>query len=297
MELGVCLPIDEPAAAAVIAERERFDFVASGEHIAFNVPTANSLIWLAAAAGATSRIGLVSSITLVPQYPATLLAKLVASLDHVSGGRFQLGVGVGGEFKEEFRAVGVETKDRGARTDEALMLLRSMLSGETTSFDGRFTSFKELRIAPPAHQKHVPVWISGRSERAMLRASRFGDVWFPYMYTPEQMASSLQTVREKAGEVDRAPESVDGAIFVWMAVDKDSAEARRLIIENVSRTYGQDFSRLEHYLVFGTPEEAAVRIREYRDAGANKIVLSPAMELNDRVWGLMSDLRSELTTS
>lgn len=294
MDLGVCLPIDDPAGAAATAESKGFDFVASGEHVAFNVPTANSLIWLAAAAGATSRIGLVSSITLVPQYPAMLLAKLVASLDHVSGGRFQLGVGVGGEFKEEFRAVGVDPRRRGARTDEALTLLHAVLGGEVTSFDGDFTSFDGLRIAPPARQSKIPVWISGRTDHAMTRAARFGDVWFPYMYTPEQLASSLGKVRDKAVEHGRSPESINGAIFLWTTVDQDSASAQRMIVENVGRTYGQDFSRLEHYLVFGTPQEAARRIREFRDAGADKVVLSPAMPLDDRGWGLLGELRSEL---
>ena len=96
------------------AEALGYDYLLTGEHVMFHGPTANNLVSLAAAAGATERIKLMSGIVLVPLYPAALLAKQVSVLDVVSDGRFHLGVGVGGEYPKEFAAVGVPVAERGA---------------------------------------------------------------------------------------------------------------------------------------------------------------------------------------
>jgi alkanesulfonate monooxygenase SsuD/methylene tetrahydromethanopterin reductase-like flavin-dependent oxidoreductase (luciferase family) len=110
------------AADARAAEEQGFDGVAWGEHLFFHGAVANSFVTLAAAAGATSRIRLLSSVTILPLYPAVLAAKLATTLDQVSGGRFDFGVGVGGEFPHEFTAAGVSVRTRGRRTDEHLEL-------------------------------------------------------------------------------------------------------------------------------------------------------------------------------
>jgi alkanesulfonate monooxygenase SsuD/methylene tetrahydromethanopterin reductase-like flavin-dependent oxidoreductase (luciferase family) len=111
------------AASAQRIEALGFDVLGCGEHVSFHGDTANGFVSLSVAAGATSRIQLMSTITLVPLYPAALLAKLGAALDVASGGRFMLGVGVGGEYPNEFEACGVPVKQRGSRTDEALEVL------------------------------------------------------------------------------------------------------------------------------------------------------------------------------
>ena len=118
--------LDTIAEDAKNAEALGYEFLSTGEHVFFYGPINNGLISLAAAAGATTRIKLMSTITLVPLYPAALLAKQVTALDVVSGGRFSLGVGVGGEFAKEFEACGVPVKERGARTNEALEVMKRL---------------------------------------------------------------------------------------------------------------------------------------------------------------------------
>ena len=146
------------------AETLGFDGVASGEHVFFHGPVGNCFITLAAAAGATSRVRLISSLTVLPVYPAALAVKLATTLDQVSGGRFELGVGVGGEYPPEFAAVGVDPAERGARTDEALELARRLWAGGPVSFDGRFTTVPDLELQPgPVHAGGPPVWVGGRS--------------------------------------------------------------------------------------------------------------------------------------
>lgn len=294
VRVGITLPLDGPAGAAAAAEAAGFDLVAAGEHVAFHGPTPNAFVWLAAAAGATSRIRLVSTVTLLPQYPPVLAAKLAASLDHVSGGRFELGVGVGGEYPEEFRAVGVEPRQRGRRTDEAIAVLRALLDGEAASYDGEFTRFDGIRIRPAARQRPLPLWVAGRREAAMRRAGRSGDRWLPYLVTPEQLAAGLATARRHAEDAGRDPEAVRGAVFLWSAVDDDAEVARRTVVEGVGRTYDQDFSTLERYLVWGTPEGCAARVREYVDAGAEDVVISPAGPLGERGLELVAEARRHI---
>jgi probable F420-dependent oxidoreductase len=259
------------------AEDAGFDAVASGEHLFFHGPVGNAFVALAAAAGATTRVRLISSLTILPAYPAAIAAKLAATLDLVSGGRFELGVGVGGEYPPEFTAAGVDPATRGARTDEALELFRRLWAGGPVSFDGRFTRIPGLELQPaPVQSGGPPIWVGGRSAAAVRRAGRFADVWLPYMYTPEQLAESLAGVREEAERAGRDPSAVRGAVFCWGAVGADGPAAREVAVRGVSEVYQQDFSRLaDRYLLHGTPDAVGARALEYRDAGAEWLVFAP----------------------
>ncbi len=265
------------AAEARAAEDAGYDGVATGEHLFFHGPVANGFVTLAAAAGATSRIRLLSSLTLLPLYPAALAAKLAATLDQVSGGRFDMGVGVGGEHPAEFEAAGVDVGDRGARADEALELLGHLWSGERTDFTGRFTTVPGLALDPPPVQVGgPPLWLGGRRAPAIRRAGRFADVWMPYMYSPEQLATSLTEVRAAAERAGRDPARIRGAIFCWGGVDADPEASRREVVAGVSAVYRQDFTALaDRYLLHGDPDRVTARAREYAEAGAQTLVLSP----------------------
>lgn len=273
-------------------EADGFDFLSSGEHVFFHGPTPNSFVALAAAAGATTRLRLLSAIAILPLYPAVLAAKLAAVLDVVSAGRLDLGIGVGGEIAKEFEAVGVPVRERGRRTDETLEVMRLLFAPGAHSFAGDFTSFDECALEPgPAQDGGPPIWVAGRSEVAMRRAGRFGAVWMPYMYTPERLADSLSAVRATAGSEGRDPAAVDGAIYSFINVDEDSARARAEAIEAVGHNYRQDFSKLGHYLIAGTPEECAARIGEYAEAGADhvQLQLGCAPERRRAVYELLRD--------
>jgi probable F420-dependent oxidoreductase len=265
------------AAEARAAEDAGYDGVAAGEHLFFHSAHPNGFIALAAAAGATTRIRLLSSLTVLPLYPAALAAKLATTLDQVSGGRFDLGVGVGGEYPPEFEAAGVDVGQRGARTDEALELLRALWQGGAVDFAGRFTRVPGLALSPgPVQPGGPPIWLGGRRPAAVRRAGRFGDVWMPYMYTPDQLATSLAAVRAAAEEAGRDPAAVGGAVFCWGGVDADAGRSRQEVVEAVSAVYQQDFDPIaDRYLLHGDPDRVAARAREYADAGADTLVFSP----------------------
>jgi probable F420-dependent oxidoreductase len=259
------------------AEDAGYDGLATGEHLFFHGPHPNAFVTLAAAAGATSRIRLLSSLTVLPLYPAALAAKLATTLDQVSGGRFDMGVGVGGEYPPEFEAAGVDVTQRGARTDEALELFRALWHDGPVDFAGRFTRIPGLALQPgPVQAGGPPIWLGGRSAAAIRRAGRFADVWIPYMYTPEQVATSLAEVRAAAGTAGRDPSAVRAAVFCWGGVDENPARSRREVVDGVSAVYQQAFDRLaDRYLLHGDPDRVAARAREYADAGADTLVFSP----------------------
>ena len=269
--------LDDVAAEAREAEALGYQFISTGEHVFFHGPTANGLISLAAAAGATERIKLMSTITLVPLYPPALLAKQVASLDVVSNGRFHLGVGVGGEFAKEFEACGVPVNERGARTDEALEVMQRLWTENDVSFEGKFTKLSSLTLMPkPAQQPYPAVWISGRSDAAMRRAARFGSGWLPYMYTPEKLAQSIETIDGHASEAGRE-DAVTPGLFMFFAVHEDGERGLQMAAERLSVQYNQDFSALVgKYALAGSPDDCIARLREYIDAGARTVILNSA---------------------
>ena len=282
MRVALTLSFDQRAVAAEARQAEGlgYDGVAVGEHLFFHGPHPNGFVALAAAAGATARIRLLSSLTVLPLYPAALAAKLAATLDQVSGGRFDMGIGVGGEYPPEFVAAGVDVTQRGARTDEALEVMRALWAGGDVDFDGRFSRVPGLALAPgPVQTGGPPIWLGGRSPAAVARAGRFGNAWMPYMYTPDQVASSLAEVRAVAEQAGRDPAAVRGAIFCWGGVDDDAARSRQEVVDGVGAVYQQDFSRLaDRYLLHGDPDRVTARLREYADAGAETLVFSPVGE-------------------
>jgi len=257
------------------AEELGYDLVACGEHVFFHVPTPNAFVALAAAAGATSRIGLLSAATVLPVYPAPLAAKMAATLDGVSGGRFELGVGVGGEYPPELLACGVDPAGRGRRADESLALLTRLFAGERVHHDGEFWTLDGLALDPLPQRPHLPIWVGGRRRAAIRRAGRFADVWMPYMVDPQRFGESLEQVRAEAVAAGRPAAAVRGALFCWAAV---GAGARRTALDTLSRIYRQDFGPLaDRYVPTGTPEQVAARLREYVAAGAGTVLFAPAV--------------------
>ncbi|MCC5576343.1 LLM class flavin-dependent oxidoreductase [Microtetraspora sp. AC03309] len=266
------------------AERYGFDYLGCGEHLFFHGPTPNAFVQLAAAAGATSRIRLVSSITLLPLYPAALAAKLAATLDRVSGGRFELGVGAGGEYPAEFAAVGVDPASRFRRLDEGLRVIRALFSGERVSIEGESFALRDVALRPPPVQPGgPPIWMGGRKAGAIRRAGRYADVWMPYMVDPGMLRESLARVRDAADAAGRPRDAVSGAVFAWTCVDPDGEWARETGIAAVNATYAQDFSPLaDRYLVLGTPDDVVRRLREFADAGAERVLVQIAAPVAER---------------
>ena len=255
-----------------------FDVLGCGEHVSFHRDTGNAFISLSVAAGATTHIKLMSAITLVPLYPAALLAKMGAALDAASNGRFMLGVGVGGEFPKEFEACGVPVKQRGSRTDDALEVLNRTWTETNVTYAGRYTTLNDFSLKPmPIQKPRPPIWISGRKDVAMKRAARYGDGWLPYMYTPEHLADSVAKVKQYGEDTERDLSDFTHGLYIFTAVHEDGDTAIKMAADKLSEQYAQDFSQLVHkYALIGNPDQCKARLNEYVEAGARFIFLSPA---------------------
>ena len=169
------------------------------------IPLPDPLIWMAYVAAATKRVKLATGIMILPQHNPLVVAKQVATLDHMSGGRILLGIGVGW-LKEEFDALGVPFEERGARTDEAIAILRELWGAEKPTFDGRFYRFKDAYCRPQPVAKHVPIIVGGHSPAAARRAGRLGDGFFPARGAPKDL---FDMVRNAAREAGRDPASIE----------------------------------------------------------------------------------------
>jgi probable F420-dependent oxidoreductase len=279
VRVGVALGgMEATVADARWAEEAGFDDVTCGEHLFFHGPVPNAFVALAAAAGATGRVGLISTVSLAPLYPPALFAKMAATLDVVSGGRVELGLGAGGENPSEFHAAGVDPADRFRRLEETVEVMRRLFRGDAVDFTGSWTTLEGTKLEPlPARPGGPPLWMVGRKPGPLRRAGRLADVWLPYMISAERFAIGLGEVRAAAAEAGRPEEAVDGAVFAWTCADPDGDWAREQGTAMVSSIYQQDFAPLaDRYLFLGTPEDVAERVRAYADAGAGRIVLSVA---------------------
>jgi len=177
-----------------------------------------ALTW---AGAVTERVGLGTSVLVVPLYPAALLANTLASLDQLSGGRVILGAGVGW-METEFKAAGVPMSERGARMDEALDVLRACWSEDPIDFEGRWLELQDVRMQPqPA--RPIPVWIGGSGERAYRRAVEKGDGFHAVRRDPEAMVAVVSRLRRDRPE----PEFTISVRCDWDGLTSDPDGVRR----------------------------------------------------------------------
>ncbi len=196
----------------------------SGEATVFPDP----LIWLAYVAARTSTIRLGTGILIVPQRNPLVLAKELATLDLLSGGRMILGAGIGW-LEEEFEALGIPFVGRGRRTEESIAAMRALWSQDQASYDGSTTSFRNCFLRPQPPGGTIPVHVGGHSEAAARRAGRIGDGFFPFGVTRDELTSLLASMRRAAEEAGREPESIEVTVQSNVtAAEAARAEAKEL---------------------------------------------------------------------
>ncbi len=213
---------------ATLAETAGFESLWTVEHVVFpdeytssypygrdgkmpakaSTPMPDPLVWLTWVAAHTTRIRLGTGILILPQRNPVVLAKEVATLDALSGGRVELGIGVGW-LREEFDALGVPWPNRGRRTDEYVGVLRELWAHDHAAFAGEFASFADVSCNPKPLRGHVPITVGGHTEAAAACAGRLGDGFFPAKGSPRRLGELFVVVRETAVAAGRDPHAIE----------------------------------------------------------------------------------------
>ena len=187
----------------------RYPYTADGKIPAQpDTPIPDPLIWLAFAAAASPKLRLGTCILIVPQRNPLVLAKELATLDRLSGGRVELGLGIGW-LKEEFAALGVSWEQRGERNDEYVAAMRALWAGPHAEFHGRFVDFAPVTCSPRPVQASIPILVGGDTDAAIQRAVRLADGYFPGEGDAERLRKLIARLRAACSAAGRDPASIE----------------------------------------------------------------------------------------
>jgi probable F420-dependent oxidoreductase len=251
----------------------------------------DTLSTLAYVAGITERIRIGSSAIVLPYHNPVWLAKAMADVDQLSGGRASLGVAVGGAYvRRELAAIGrpeLATR-RGRISDEWLDVIAGIWTEDRFSYRGEFITVEEADVFPKPVQQPLPIWIGGFGPKALDRVARRGAGWLAIWRTPEQIAEGRALIAERAQLHGRDPDEIAVSAEGWLSIDEDAGKARDVAIGtrlkfsgymNDLPSKGDEASiedllgNEEGYSMVGDPDDVLAKIREYEAVGATEINL------------------------
>jgi alkanesulfonate monooxygenase SsuD/methylene tetrahydromethanopterin reductase-like flavin-dependent oxidoreductase (luciferase family) len=286
--------VDEVAAAAEVLG---FDGVSVQDHVLAGPGVApcghahagddrmvmESLTTLAWVAGRTSRVQLLTGVLVLPFRHLMWVAKMGATIDLVSGGRFILGVGIGAPRNRQTDGVqnmgphsAISAREtalfdllgnRGRLMDEALEALHRLWTEDAASFVGEQVRFEGVDLYPkPVQRPRPPIWVGGRAEAAIRRAATLADGWFPSQASVRVLAEGREVARRLAAEAGR-PEPVFG-VNMFAVVDRDGEAARAAVRDGLGHRFRSEDGLLGATIA-GTPDEVVARMLEYVSAGCS----------------------------
>ncbi|HZD65224.1 MAG TPA: TIGR03619 family F420-dependent LLM class oxidoreductase [Acidimicrobiales bacterium] len=272
------------AARAARAEAVGLHRVAVSDHLVYHVPTFDPVVCLTAMATATTRVRLATEVMVLPLRHPVQVAQSVASLDVLSGGRIELGVGVGGEWPHEYAAVGIDPRTRGHRADEALAVVKALWEGGPVTFEGRHFRLDGVDLGlRPVQAEDLPIVVGGRSEAALARAARLGDRWDGIFFDSVSYARRVGRLRELA---DQAGRRVDTGLVVWGCIGPPREQARALLAETLEGFYQLPFERFARSALWGDLDDCRSRLEELTAAGASDVTVIPVGDLDEELEAL-----------
>jgi len=272
MQFGVCLPHRWKYASARLiadvaqeAESVRFDSVWVTDHVIVPVHHVErghifyeALMTLAFVSSITRTVAMGTTVLATPTRNPVVLAKEVATLDALSGGRVILGVGTGW-IREELEAVGVAWTERGRFLDEGIQVLRHLWGQEgPISFSGRYTNFREMLFEPkPARRGGPPIWVGGMTDPSLRRVARTADGWLPWAVSAEELRGGAEKIRAMSGG-----RAITLACFSPADIGSKS-------IEGYVGALGE-----RHHVITGSPDQVVHTIEDFRKSGLEHLALS-----------------------
>ena len=267
-----------PEALMSYAERLEdlgIDSVWPSDHVVSRQPSLDVNLVLTFFAARTNKLKMGPSVLTLPSRHPIHVAKTYATLDHLTGGkrRVILGVGLGGD-RREVSALGVSTEARGARMRESVEILRRLFTEEKVTHEGRFYSFEDVTIAPrPAHGS-LDIWLGGNSDLALKRVARYGDGWMPSFITPDEFADGMKRLKGFTAETGRTIDDDEAGALIPTFVTKDEASAKRMMERFLARSPIPQ-SEFERRYAVGSAEAVRERVAEFVEKGCTKFILFP----------------------
>ena len=253
-------------------EALRFDSLWLSERVSGDAP--DPIIGLSVAAGRTKKLKLGTSVQVLPGRNPALLAKELASLDVLSGGRLLPGFGLGVVNPAEQQAFGVAREDRSAWFDEALPLVRRLWTEDEVDHDGTRFHYERLRVLPKPVQQPPDVWLGGRAPGELRRVGRLGDGWLASFSTPSVCADGRPVIEAAAAEAGRAIDPEHFGAMVFYSHGEVPEPVKALI---ASRNPEADPDEL----VPSSVDALERQIEEYVSRDFSKLVLVPLQEPDD----------------
>ena len=238
-------------------------------------------------AAITQRVRLGTAVFVLPQHNPVQLAKELATLDVLSGGRVDAGFGIGNDDQAQSAAFGLRPGRRVRRFTESLAVMQALWSERQATFHGDFFDLDETRMEPkPVQRPGPPVWFGGRVEPALRRAVRLGDAWMgPGSSSIEDFRGHVAMLRQALEETGRDPDSFTISKRLYLAIDsnRDRAEAR--LREWFGHVYG-NADMANQAAVWGPPEYINERIAEAIDIGAEHLVVNAVFDFDEHLEAL-----------
>ena len=228
--------------AAAVADAG-IDHVFVADHVSFRSGQGmDGLIQVASLLSLNGRLDAFVGVYLLALRHPVAVARQIATIAEYAPGRLIFGVGVGGDDRNEYAAVGADAGTRGRRTDEALQCLGPLLKGEAVSHHGEFFEFDQARILP-SPDPPVPILIGGRSEAAMRRTAEYAEGWLAAWVTPQRFADSLEQIDELAG----VPRAWQHGYQGWIGSGSNRSEARQRLAATMEGFYATPYEKFEQY--------------------------------------------------
>jgi probable F420-dependent oxidoreductase len=233
------------------------------------LPGAAPLPMLAAVAARTERLKLGLGVLVLPPRNPVLLARELATVDVISGGRLLPAGGLGINIPAELEAMGVRREDRVGRLEEAVEIIKALWPGEPVTMNGRFWSLTDVRLEPRPVRRKLEFWLGGSVPAALRRIGRIADGWLASFVGPDEFAGMTDVIRASAAEAGRSidEDHYGATIFAAPSEDQLPPEARRLLGRRA------ELAREDH-ITYGT-EELRALLERFRAAGATKFVAIP----------------------
>jgi probable F420-dependent oxidoreductase len=247
------------------------------------------------AAACTERIRLGCVVFVSTLHSPAHLAKSIATLDQLSGGRIDVGVGTGGK-QRPFAAFGITSDRYVARFTEGVALMKALWTQHRVTFDGEFWQLKDAAMEPkPVQKPYPPLWIGAGGEAALRRAVRIGDGFFGAGSVPTaRFAEQVQIVRAALAQAGRDPGTFPIAKRLYIAVDDDAQRGRQRINAALEGMYGRRVPDIEAAAVAGPPAHCAAEVAAAADAGAELILFTTLFDQAEQAERIAAEVITRL---